>query len=202
MLQETFLYFFWKNSAWWTLKKLKTVFLNGAQRLEHCSHLEGKYEAEKKNSIFFWWYSLDFWASQDSGRSSSEYPTLVILNTIFWECIETQLLGFFVLFCHAACGILVPQPGMEPITPALEARVLTGPSGKPLRVCSLDIPLLPTPIDFLFIKVKFIKLSFKLSSKLCIIKNHLNILSFCLLITLHLNFILNEYHYDELGWWI
>ena len=33
------------------------------------------------------------------------------------------VLSFFVVFfwlCHLACGILVPQPGTEPVTPALE----------------------------------------------------------------------------------
>ena len=36
-----------------------------------------------------------------------------------------------VLSCPAACGILVPQPEMEPMSPALEGRFLTtGPCGK------------------------------------------------------------------------
>ena len=35
------------------------------------------------------------------------------------------------LSCPMACGILVPQPGIEPMSPALEGRVLTtGPPGK------------------------------------------------------------------------
>ena len=31
--------------------------------------------------------------------------------------------GFIYLFrpCHVACGILVPQPGIEPVSPAMEA---------------------------------------------------------------------------------
>ena len=34
-------------------------------------------------------------------------------------------------FGHEACGILAPQPGIEPSTPALECGVLTtGPPGK------------------------------------------------------------------------
>ena len=34
-------------------------------------------------------------------------------------------------FVHEACGILAPQPGMEPAPPALEGEVLaTGPPGK------------------------------------------------------------------------
>ena len=35
------------------------------------------------------------------------------------------------LSCPVACGILVPQPGIEPTSPALEGRFLTtGPPGK------------------------------------------------------------------------
>ena len=38
------------------------------------------------------------------------------------------------LGCHTACGILVPQPGIEPVSPALEGRFLTtGPLGKSQR---------------------------------------------------------------------
>ena len=38
---------------------------------------------------------------------------------------------FFIIFiylfwlCHKACEILVPQPGIKPIPPALEAQILT-----------------------------------------------------------------------------
>ena len=39
------------------------------------------------------------------------------------------------LSCPAACGILVPQPGVEPVSPALRDGFLTtGPPGKPLYV--------------------------------------------------------------------
>ena len=31
----------------------------------------------------------------------------------------------FISFGHKACGILVPQPGMEPTPPTLESKVLT-----------------------------------------------------------------------------
>ena len=37
----------------------------------------------------------------------------------------------FWCFGHEAHGILIPQPGMEPTSPALESEVLTtGPPGK------------------------------------------------------------------------
>ena len=48
--------------------------------------------------------------------------------TIFKVSIEfvTILLLFYVfIFGHKACGILTPQPGIEPISPALEGKVLT-----------------------------------------------------------------------------
>ena len=31
-------------------------------------------------------------------------------------------MGFFFWPCHAAYGILVPQPGIEPVPPAVEVR--------------------------------------------------------------------------------
>ena len=34
------------------------------------------------------------------------------------------LLGYFFWPCHAACGILVPRPGIEPAPPSLEAQSL------------------------------------------------------------------------------
>ena len=38
------------------------------------------------------------------------------------------------LICPAACGILVPRPGIEPASPALEGGFLTtGPPGKSLN---------------------------------------------------------------------
>ena len=41
------------------------------------------------------------------------------------------------LSCPAACGILVPRPGIEPMSPALEGRFLTtGPPGKSLQIPS------------------------------------------------------------------
>ena len=43
---------------------------------------------------------------------------------------DTDFYFIFCLFCHVACGILVPQPGIEPGTVAGKAQVLTtGPPG-------------------------------------------------------------------------
>ena len=44
---------------------------------------------------------------------------------------------FWVFFCHKACGILAPPPGIEPAPSALEGEVsTTGLPGKPLEVFS------------------------------------------------------------------
>ena len=58
--------------------------------------------------------------------------------TIFKVFIEfvTILLLFYVLvfFGRKACGILAPRPGIEPVLPALEGKVLTtGLPGKSLE---------------------------------------------------------------------
>ena len=42
------------------------------------------------------------------------------------------------LSCPTACGILAPQPGIKPMTPALEGGFLmTGPPGKSLLIAFL-----------------------------------------------------------------
>ena len=44
----------------------------------------------------------------------------------FTEFVTVLLLFFmFCVFGHEACGILVTQPGMEPVLPVLEGEVLT-----------------------------------------------------------------------------
>ena len=45
------------------------------------------------------------------------------------------------LSCSMACGILVPQSGIKPTTPALEGKFLTtGPPGKSLDyILNLDL---------------------------------------------------------------
>ena len=41
-----------------------------------------------------------------------------------------QVVSFFFFFGHVACGILVPQPGMEPVPPAVEAHSLNHWTGR------------------------------------------------------------------------
>ena len=45
--------------------------------------------------------------------------------TFFIECLTILLLYYALVFGHEACGILAPQPRMEPIPCALEGKVLT-----------------------------------------------------------------------------
>ena len=78
---------------------------------------------------------------------------LVVLHEVFiascgiFHCgARTQLLwceGSVVVACgpscSIACGILVPQPGIKPESPALQGGFLTtGPQGSPLTVCLLS----------------------------------------------------------------
>ena len=51
--------------------------------------------------------------------------------TIFKVFIEFVTILFLFYVGHEACGIIAPQPGIEPAPPALEGKVLTtGPPGK------------------------------------------------------------------------
>ena len=50
---------------------------------------------------------------------------------VFIEFVTVLLLFLFWIFGFKACGILVPQPGIEPTSLVLEGKVLTiGPPGK------------------------------------------------------------------------
>ena len=50
---------------------------------------------------------------------------------VFIEFVTVLLLFLFWIFGFKACGILVPQPGVEPTSLVLEGKVLTiGPPGK------------------------------------------------------------------------
>ena len=66
----------------------------------------------------------------------------IYLPIHFW--LHLVLVGARRLICPAACGILVPWPGIEPASPALEGRFLaTGPPGKSLHwlLIALQSPL-------------------------------------------------------------
>ena len=46
-------------------------------------------------------------------------------------CFMFGVFFFFFFFGHTSCGILAPQPGIEPIPPTLKGKVLTsGPPGR------------------------------------------------------------------------
>ena len=44
-----------------------------------------------------------------------EFTTILLLLFMFW---------FFFFFGHEACGILTPQPGVEPVIPCIGKRCL------------------------------------------------------------------------------
>ena len=53
--------------------------------------------------------------------------------SLYCICYSIASVLHFGFFGHEACGILAPQPGIEPAPPALEGEVLTtGPPGKSL----------------------------------------------------------------------
>ena len=59
-----------------------------------------------------------------------------------FHCSSLILIVDYGLRCFVACGILVPRPGIEPVSPVLESRFLTtGPPGKPhiFSYCFLTI---------------------------------------------------------------
>ena len=61
------------------------------------------------------------------------FNILFFLN--IYLCVCQVLVVARGLSCPVACGILVPQPGIEPTSPAVEGRFLTtGPPGKSLTV--------------------------------------------------------------------
>ena len=64
--------------------------------------------------------------------NSSPRKIFVYLFRLPWVFIVARGLN-----CPIACGILVPQPGIKPVSPALEGRFLTtGPPGKSPCLCS------------------------------------------------------------------
>ena len=50
-----------------------------------------------------------------------------------WKYFVTLFFKLLLLFCHAACEILVPQPGIKPVPPAVKEVLTSGPPGKSLR---------------------------------------------------------------------
>ena len=92
-----------------------------------------------------------------------EYPSPFFILKMY-SVIYFQLRWGFVVACRlsclAACGILVPRPQVEPVSPALEWRFLaTGPPGKsPAHYCfSLaNFPILCTPAQYHLCKKPFL----------------------------------------------
>ena len=54
------------------------------------------------------------------------------------KCFLFHVILFFVLFGHAACGILVPPSGIEPVSPALEEQSLNHWTAREVPISRLD----------------------------------------------------------------
>ena len=68
------------------------------------------------------WWIINQWTTR-------EVPTWTIFKV--FNLLEYCFCFLFWFFGHEACGILAPQPGMGPVPPASEDKVLTtGPPGK------------------------------------------------------------------------
>ena len=83
------------------------------------------------------------------GRASpSTQPTATMFIFFSFGCVRSLVVAHG-LSCPAACGILVPQPGIEPLSPALGGRFSTpGPPGKspPPQCCPRPCPSPELPV--------------------------------------------------------
>ena len=71
------------------------------------------------------------------------FLSLPFLKNVFLEFVTTLLLFYVLLLAPRLVLVLAPQPGITPISPALEDEVLTtGPPGKALSVLSCLVPCL------------------------------------------------------------
>ena len=89
----------------------------------------------KSLGIMPWVTSSWLTSFSDAVAFNSFCWNLSSLLTLVWSYLSWRLLErFFYFFSRVACGILVPQPGIESISPALEVHSLNhGPPGKPLK---------------------------------------------------------------------
>ena len=63
--------------------------------------------------------------------------------SLFLSCFPALLFFFFFWPCRTACGILVPQPGIKPMPPAVEAWSLNHWTAR-------EVPVLHSLLPFLF----------------------------------------------------
>ena len=67
----------------------------------------------------------------------SSTPRRLGVSFFFFNFKEVFLFLFIYLFGRAACGILVPQPGMEPSPPAVEEQSLNHWTAREVPGCIL-----------------------------------------------------------------
>ena len=89
-----------------------------------CKHAPFRFFLNRYRTIFLNIYSAALSVSCDTRD--------VCCGTHALHCgVHASLVVAHRLSCPAACGILIPQPGIEPMSPALEGRFLT--SGPPRK---------------------------------------------------------------------
>ena len=150
---------------------INTVSLPVGTKLSNKSTLHKVVRVGSKNSVsgllrvteglllFSSFYSRSM--DSDSGRKKAPFigrwfAILTIVQGFIYLAASglsygTQALGHMVsvvmkrrLSCSVACGILIPQPGIEPMSPALPSGFsTTGPPGKSLLVTGLSHTLHP-----------------------------------------------------------
>ena len=47
--------------------------------------------------------------------------TVAYSESVQWSCVKSTVYLFIYFWQYAACGILVPQPGIKPVPPLVEA---------------------------------------------------------------------------------
>ena len=89
-------------------------------------------KATQKNSGCFVFYSFGCFGSQHMESSLHHMRSFIVAHRLSNCGSQAQELWHGLNF-FVACGILVPQPGIKPTSPALKGRFLTtGPPGKSL----------------------------------------------------------------------
>ena len=87
-------------------------------------------------SLFLTFSIWSFFILSEDGRVLLSSPLSYLsffLPILFFSWLHSIFIWVFGLSCRTAWGILVPRPGIEPTSPALEGRFLTtGPPAKSL----------------------------------------------------------------------
>ena len=137
-----------RTSPLWSFGRLTThgsYLLLTASILRTPDHQISLFQQEERGSSQRWWEPSVPSPSAPASRvppscSFREFHSRVFsfswckqFWSLYWICYNTASVLCFGFFGQEACGILAPQSGIKPMSPALEGEVLlTGPPGKSL----------------------------------------------------------------------